>query len=270
MATTKVLHNVHEWLREHSPHILESGLPHRYSRKAPGPGADDHRQRANSLVNQHRDIQQWFFGNKYQCDAIVEDITTFAQGTPLPYMKTEQVKDVIDELRLGMVFADFLVDEAGLQHASGAGSCSTWHLDATRYTEHTMREIIRLRNELVISIPRWTVVATRPHLPFLYLAACIYETDPARKRRKAILDRIVLLDQRFRAVRTHFGYKSPEDFLVSRPANANTVSGIDRFRLLISETKSRTSWNLEKKTVPTVSEVFLKEIRWSDECGNIV
>ncbi|KAK7757109.1 hypothetical protein SLS62_000656 [Diatrype stigma] len=268
MPATQVLHNIHEWLREHSPHLIrEPGFPPRYSRKAPRARADDYQRRASTLVHQHRNIPQWFFGNKSQSNALVADITALAQGQALPHPRREQARDVLDELRLGMVFADFLVDAAGLRHASGASSCSTWHMssaeDGDGYGERTAREIRRLRDELVIAIPRWTVVAARPQLPFLYVAACIYETDPARRRRKAILDRVVLLDRRFRLVREHFGYRSPDNFLVPRPAG--TLSGMERFRLLLSEAKSRTCWDFERKTVPTVAEVFLKQARWSDE-----
>lgn len=257
MTAIKVPQNILKWLKEHLLPRGRQDLPPAYEETS-GLITIEYRQRARSLVKQHRNRDFWFFGTKGE--PLVKDITSFARGKSLSNKTKEYVYEALDEFRLLMEFVDFLVDKSGLKHASGAENCETWYFPGRggRYTNEGIKEIESLRFWLGREVARgWNVITAVPELPFLYLAACVYETDPVERNRKDILHQIDLLDKRFVLLRDHYNWKGPRDFIISLPGE---MSGLEKFRFVIEEARSGDN-NFQ---MTTSKETFKRNYKKSD------
>ncbi|KAI0836895.1 hypothetical protein F5Y06DRAFT_96756 [Hypoxylon sp. FL0890] len=174
----------------------------------------EYRQRAKWLVKQHQTLQgqEWFIedGSRHIDSPTLEEyITAFARGDSLGAKREHYTCIVLDEYQVFAQHVDFLIDETGLIRPPGARDCA-WNYD--EYTrgrdECFLRKVSELRTRLTQThVIAWSPFALPPHLPYLYLAACVHETEMSGWRgRETLLRAVSLLDKRVMLLRARYNW----------------------------------------------------------------
>ncbi|KAI1417694.1 hypothetical protein F5Y13DRAFT_151627 [Hypoxylon sp. FL1857] len=234
MSTGKTLRAIFDGLRARSDSKEHRDPPPEYEEIAL-PTLDDYRQRAKSLVEQHGDAIPWF---PYPDAGVVKEyLEAFARGDSLGAKNQQYVCASLDEFQRVMQYVDFLVDQVGLKHANGATECALWNPEFTKqhWNINAGTEPARLRQKLVMEVVNsWCYITPRPHLPFCYLAACVYETSISETHSEDLLYMIDLLDKQFLLLRVRHNCLYAEDLVTSKPGE---VDSLIKFRSLIAEVK---------------------------------
>ncbi|KAI0841626.1 hypothetical protein F5Y06DRAFT_259937 [Hypoxylon sp. FL0890] len=236
MSTSKTLKSIFDSLKARSNIKEPRDPPPKYEEIAlPLPTLDDYQQRAQSLIKQHSEAIPWF---PYPDASVVKAyLEAFARGESLGTKNQHYVFAALDEFQRVMQYMDFLVDQAGLQHANGATDCSSWNPEPTKqhWGIHADTELSQLRHKLVTEVVNsWCYITPRPHLPFCYLAACVHETSLGDTHTEDLLYMIDLLDKQFLLLRVRHNCLYAEDLVTSKPGD---VDSLVKFRSLIAEAR---------------------------------
>jgi hypothetical protein len=149
-------------------------------------------------------------------DAIDHYLELFVRGQHLDAKSEEYVCTMLDQYEHAMQYADFLVDQLRLKHASGAEDCASWDFRLSwkptypetrepRSSDSSSPEELRgilvgdyvpLVEYLMANIMFFNEIGPNLARPFYYLAACVHETRVSEAHSQQLLYMIDMLDKR--------------------------------------------------------------------------
>ncbi|KAI0114582.1 hypothetical protein F4776DRAFT_673849 [Hypoxylon sp. NC0597] len=206
------------------------------------PKPEYYHRMAKSFIKQHQYVSVWFIpyeGERVDSDVLPEYIEALALGNPLEAGLESYVHTVLDEYRVFTQHVDFLASEAGLSRAFCAEDYASLNPCMLRWCNKTQQEeVYKIRDYLIRKLG-WWFGASIPHLPFLYLATRVYETERNGWRRRELLLRTVnLLDKRVMLLRIRHDWLVPETFLEQWCWWPEQMDFNDKYQLLVAEAKN--------------------------------
>ncbi|OTA99485.1 hypothetical protein M426DRAFT_325082 [Hypoxylon sp. CI-4A] len=196
---------------------------------------EDYHKWAQSLIEMHEHHQTSWYSENDRNYIVQDSMMAFVRGDTLGTNGDRHVHQAIDEFKIEMLYIDFLVDQAGLEHASGTEDCASWDPNTlSKRPDVDQKNIRSTANYLRAQTAGWGQTKSRPYLPYLYLAACAWDTMTSFGHLNDLIHTVDLADKKLYVLRLRDNLISAEIFGFSKRGR---MDGPARVRALLDEMK---------------------------------